>query len=105
MDGDYVPPEEAVIGVLKLFVPSYADNIEEEAWSICIGDEETRDNEAIRIRNKVLRDVTWFLSRYESQLKDIASKDELLVLNNLKGVDFGDLFQSNEVTVEYLDCK
>ena len=59
--GDYIPPEEMTVKVLELIVPSLADSIEEECWSVCMDDEQAQE-----MKKKVLQSVNWFLFRYNT---------------------------------------
>ena len=74
-DNEYIEPERTVLDILTLFLPVFEDSIEEEAWSICYGDD--ADNEAKRIVKDIKKDITLFLCRYEAQLNKIASEDPI----------------------------
>lgn len=71
----YVAPEQTVLDILNLYLPSYEDNLEEECWSICCGD--NPDEEAKAIVAEIRRNVQTFLMRYETQLKKICAEDIL----------------------------
>ena len=90
-DKEYIPPEQTVLDLLNLFLPLLEDNIEEEAWSICIGD--GADDTAKDIVQDINRNVRQFLNRYQGQLQKIASDDPLLknqeALNSMNSSEIG----------------
>lgn len=73
---EYVPPEQTVIDVLTLFLPMLEDSIEEEAWSICYG--EDADQESKQIVKMMTQDIKTFMNRYEWQLKKICDCDKMV---------------------------
>ena len=81
-DKEYIPPEQTIIDLLTIFFPIMEDTIEEEAWSVCCGDDP--DQEAKRIVKCIRRDVQLFLCRYERQLKKIASEDPVFKVDRDK---------------------
>lgn len=83
-DKEYVPCEQTIIDLLTTFLPIMEDTIEEEAWSVCCGDDP--DQEAKRIVKDIRRDVRLFLCRYERQLKKIALEDPVFKVEDRKSV-------------------
>ena len=81
-DKEYVPCEQTIIDLLTTFFPIMEDTIEEEAWSVCCGDDP--DQEAKRIVKDIRRDVRLFLCRYERQLKKIALEDPVFKVDRDK---------------------
>lgn len=73
---EYVPPEQTVIDVLTLFLPVLEADIEEEAWSICYGEDD--DQEAKQIVKRMTLDIRTFMNRYGGQLKKIADCDKMV---------------------------
>ena len=75
-NGRYVPPERTILDLLNLYFPSYIDNLEEECWNVCYG--ENADAEAKEMVKAIRRNVNIFLMRYEAFLKKTCEEDELL---------------------------
>lgn len=72
----YVPPEQTILDLLILYFPSYIDNLEEECWNVCYGD--NADAEAKEMVRAIKLNVGLFLIRYEAFLKKTCEEDELL---------------------------
>ena len=100
-DDEYIPPEQVVIDLLTVFLPVIEDTIEEEAWSICYG--EDADQKAKNIVKEIRRSVLVFLNKYERQLKKIGENDLAFKCQNvLSGLseDLGKYFETNTQTTK-----
>lgn len=63
-NGEHIPPEEIALAVLTIFLPLMEDNIEEESWSICFDDEQSK-----QIVKEIKSDVQMFLLKYRYTLE------------------------------------
>lgn len=96
-DKEYIPPEQTVIDLLSFFIPLMEDNLEEEAWSICYGD--NKDEQAKEIVQNMKSDIKTFLFRYRRQLNKAIDEDVLLKCrNSLKDIDAEQLADMLKIT-------